>query len=104
MSDRPITDGGNNREQEDELYSLSHDISDDESPSQAVIRATASLTNTAPLDLEPLYDVIPPAHLDRSIQDTDDDTVKAEFSFTFNGCGVTVTEDQVHVRLLDENA
>lgn len=102
MSDRPITDGGSNSEPGDEASHLRYDISDDELPSQAIIRATASLTDTPPLDLDPLYDVIPPAHLDGSIQDTDDDTVKAEFSFAFNGCEVTVTGDEVHVRQLDE--
>lgn len=103
MSDRHLTDGGKDREVGDESSYLAYELSDDELPSRAVIRAVASFTDTAPLDIEPLYDVIPPAHLDGSIRDTDDDTVRTEFSFTFNGCEVTVTGDEVCVQLVDED-
>lgn len=79
---------------------LTYEIDDDELPSQAVVRAVATLTDTPILDLEPLYHVLDPDHLDGLIEGAEDNTRFYESSVTidFNGCRVTVTEDAVHVR------
>lgn len=69
---------------------------DDEPPSVAVVRAVASLTNTPVLDLEPLYDVVDPDHLD-GLFGGDAALEGSSVALAFNGCRVTVTEDCVFV-------
>lgn len=83
-------DGGYDRERTDRSQWVTYEIGEDERPSEAVVRAVAELTNRSPLELEPLYDVINPDHLDGILGETDD-SVRAELSFTFGSCGVTVT-------------
>lgn len=75
---------------------LTADIEAAEAPSETVIRAVASLTNTPPLELEPLYGVIDPVHLDALF----DNAALADRSLTFTyvGCSVTVTRESIRVR------
>lgn len=98
MTERPIPDGGD-RETPSKRRST-YEIDDGERPSKAVVRAVAALTNTPVLELEPLYDVIDPDLLDRTIASTADD-VQVEFSFAFGECEVTVTREEIHVRVPD---
>ncbi|WP_255191839.1 HalOD1 output domain-containing protein [Natronobeatus ordinarius] len=75
-------------------------------PSEAVVRAVASVTNTAVLDLDPLYDVIDPDHLDGICNRTDHSNAREERSITFrfNGCLVTVNQQTVHVQTAVDRA
>lgn len=79
--------------------SLSYEIDDTERPSIAVVRAVAELTEEDVRDLDPLYDEIDPAYLD-GIFESDDGAgcIRAEVSFEFNECCVTVTPGLVEVR------
>ncbi|ELY98414.1 HalOD1 output domain-containing protein [Natrialba asiatica] len=74
-----------------------HEFTDDQPPSETIVRAVAALTNTPVLELEPLYTVIDPAQIDETYEKTSA-AVQAEFSFTYSGCDVTVTREGVHVR------
>lgn len=74
-------------------------LDEDESPSEAVVRTVASYTDTDVLDLEPLQTVIDVEHLDglfenarrkRSIE-------RNSITFHFDGCEITVTQDDVYV-------
>lgn len=83
---------------------LTYDIDADERPSAAVVRAVASLTNSRVTDLEPLYHVIDPDHLDQLFDRPRIGGAAGDRALTirFNGCRVTVTADAVHVRELDD--
>lgn len=76
---------------------------DDERASAAVVRAVASLTNASIVDLDPLYEVIDPEHLDALFGGAHGGTAGTDRSvtFVFHGCRVTVTRDTVHVRECD---
>ncbi|WP_323173029.1 HalOD1 output domain-containing protein [Natrialba sp. PRR66] len=74
-----------------------HEFTDDQPPSETIVRAVAALTNTPVLELEPLYTVIDPTQIDETYEKTSA-AVEAEFSFTYSGCDVTVTREGVHVR------
>lgn len=100
MTEPPTTDGGNRSDGPGRSHRLRYDIDGDESPSEAVVRVVAALTDTSPLELDPLYYAVDPDHLDGIFGRTTDGTVRAESSFTFafNGCEVTLTHDEVRVR------
>jgi hypothetical protein len=82
---------------------FTYDIDPDESPSEAVVRAVAALTDARPLDLEPLYDAVDPDHLDGLFGRAGDDTARTEHSitFTYGGREITVTRETVFVRDTD---
>lgn len=79
---------------------LRYRLGGDETPSSAVVRAVASLTNTPALELEPLYDVLDPDHLDGICGGGDDETgiETCSLTFAFNGCLVTVSDEEIRVR------
>lgn len=97
MTDDPITDGG----RDDQSLRITYEIDEDESTSEAVVRAVAVLTNTSVIELDPLYDVMEPDGLDRMFERADD-PAEAKLSFEYNGCEVTVTADAVRVGKRDE--
>ncbi|ADD05736.1 uncharacterized protein Nmag_2169 [Natrialba magadii ATCC 43099] len=105
MTDELRSDGGNGDDGEGEPVPAAtrstYEITDDQSPSETVIRGVAALTNTPVLDLAPLYTVIDPTQLDELYEKTSD-AVQAELSFTYSGCAVTVTRTAVHVRIVAE--
>ncbi|WP_458186577.1 HalOD1 output domain-containing protein [Haladaptatus sp. NG-WS-4] len=79
---------------------LTCEIGEGESPSEAVVRATAALTNTPVIDLDPLYSVIDPDHLDGLFGELSSRTGHKENSvtFSFNGCCISVAGDTVVIR------
>ena len=73
------------------------------------MRAVATFLDTSPLDLDPLYDAIDPAHLD-GIFETDGTSARTDgtsartdgsVAFAFDDCRVTVTHDEIRVRDID---
>ncbi|WP_246998112.1 HalOD1 output domain-containing protein [Halosolutus gelatinilyticus] len=98
MTRIPYTDGGSDFDASDPTSELSAAPGEDETPSIVVVRAVATLTNTSPIDLDPLYHAIDPDHLDRVVQSADESAVRMEISFRYQGCEVTVTEDEIRVR------
>lgn len=103
MTNQPPEGDGGDDDRPDRAHRLTYEIDGDESPSIAVVRAVAALTDTSPLDLDPLYDVVDPEHLDGLFEGTGDDTVRTESTFTFDGCEVTVTDDVIHVERIDSD-
>lgn len=103
MSRRPRADGGSDDDPPAQSRTVSADLHDDERPSMTVVRAVAALTDTSPLDLDPLYDTIDPDKLDELFRDPDGSAVRADVRFTYSGCRVIVTEDEVHVQLLRDD-
>lgn len=95
------TDGGRDRKQASRTDQLTHEI-DDELPSEAVIKAVAALTNTPPLELDPLYQVIDPEQLNEVIRQHADSTVQATLSFEFGGCTVTVNKNEIKVNVIED--
>lgn len=88
--------GRTDRDQATEPTQLTYPISEEESPSEAVVRAVAKHTDTAILDLEPLYHIIDPEYLD-GIFEKIDGIGSAEISFQYNGSTVTVTQEVIHI-------
>lgn len=84
---------------------LVYEIGPDETPSAAVVRAVASLTDTAMLELEPLYDVVDSKHLDGLVEESNEkrSSIESSVTFDFNGCEVTVAQDTVHVHEHDRD-
>lgn len=81
---------------------LTYTLDEDERLSEAVVRAVASLTDTPIIDLDPLYDVVDPEHLNGLFEETDL-RQQSSVTFRFNRCTVTVTPDTVHVRECTDN-
>jgi len=67
-----------------------------ERPTEAVVRAVAAHTNTALLDLEPLYDVFDPTALD-DLFDTHA-SHHTRVTFRYHQCSVTVHHEEVCVQ------
>lgn len=78
---------------------LTYTLDDDERPSEAVVRAVASLTDSRIIDLDPLYDVVDPDHLNGLFDRSGDRRLHTDSSvtFEFNECTVTVTQSTVYV-------
>ncbi|WP_227356114.1 HalOD1 output domain-containing protein [Haladaptatus salinisoli] len=72
---------------------VTYEIGADELPSEAVVRATTALTNTPVIELDPLYDVVDPVHLDGVFRESNSRTIHEEKSvtFRFNECLISVT-------------
>ncbi|MFC4248865.1 HalOD1 output domain-containing protein [Natribaculum luteum] len=98
MTRRSISDGGFDRDGPTSSSRFAYEVDPDERRSEAVVRAVAALTNTSPLELEPLYEVIDPESLDRTFAETDG-AVSAEISFAFDDCAVTVTRKVIYVHV-----
>lgn len=83
-----------------------YEFGEDEPPSEAVVRATAALTDTSVIALDPLYDAVDPDHLDGLVggPPTNPDPEGRSVTFTFNGCHVSVTGQRITVRRSDEMA
>lgn len=83
---------------------VTYEIGDNELPSETVVRATAALMDMPVIELEPLYDAVDPDHLDGLFDHSGERLVCEESSvtFIFNGCRVSVTGEDVVVRLIDE--
>lgn len=96
MTDDMLTDGGSDRDQSTPSSSITYDIAPDEKPSEAVVRAVAALTEMPILDLDPLYEVIDPEHVDGIFTTDESRSQHVELSFEFNGCTVTLTHERVH--------
>lgn len=78
---------------------LTYEIDANESPTEAIVYAVASFTDTPILDLDPLYDVINPDQVDAMLETPEENGIKERtIQFHFNGCQVTVTQEKVHVR------
>lgn len=106
MTDDPHDDDGIEYDLSARGSEVTYDIDDAELPSQAVVRAVASVTNRSVLDLNPLYDVIDPGHLDGLFEDAGENSAFEERSvtFDFNECRVTLTPTEVRVRRYDDGS
>lgn len=95
----PTDEDGDVRKPSIQPASTVYERADDERPSEAVVRAVATATDTAVLDLDPLYDVLDPEQLDGIVESGNDDCFHegSSITFSFNGCRVTMTEDTVRV-------
>ena len=100
MSD-DTTDGESVTDTTTQRDSLVYEIDEDERPSVAVVRAVGALTNTATLDLEPMYHAIDPEYLDK-LASVRDGSENRSISFEYSECSVTVTPRTVQVQLAAE--
>ncbi|WP_207586225.1 HalOD1 output domain-containing protein [Halomontanus rarus] len=97
MTDENADSETNNATQSQRIV---YEIDSSERPSEAVVRAVATLTDTPVLDLDPLYRTIDPGHLDGILNDRENGRTVEEssISFVFNGCRVTVNQNSVRVQ------
>jgi hypothetical protein len=93
-------DSSDDNETATQATELTYEIGEGELPSEAVVRATAALTNTPVIDLDPLYFVMDPVHLDGLFGESRRRPGHKERSvtFSFNGCRISVNRDTVVVR------
>lgn len=68
----------------------------DEPYVQAICNAVATVTDRSMLDLEPLAETVDPDAMRGLLDDSDDP--HRSFRFTYEGCTVVVTPDEVRVR------
>ncbi|NHN58439.1 MULTISPECIES: HalOD1 output domain-containing protein [Halorussus] len=75
-----------------DTYRLHHDWRGDESVSAAVVRGVAAVTNTAPTELDPLFETLDPDALDQLYRSTARGPGRGDcwVSFCYNDCAVTV--------------
>lgn len=106
MTDRSDTGGGSEDGTASQGPEITEEIGEDEQPSEAVVRATAAFTNKTVLDLDPLFHVVDPDHLDGLFEDRGKGPgrVDGSVTFTFNGCQVSVTAQKIVVQAADESA
>ncbi|ELY56267.1 hypothetical protein C491_15007 [Natronococcus amylolyticus DSM 10524] len=84
--------------------SLSYELDADERPSEVVVHAVATLTDTPILDLDPLYHTVDPDHLDGMItgRKSSGTPTESSFSFHYHGCRVTMNQHTVRVQIDDD--
>lgn len=98
MTDEPVDD----EREHTEDGQLTYEVDDAERPSEAVVLAVAAVSDTAVLDLEPLYGTVDPEHLDGTLDPERADAPGAEYvTLEYAGCEVTVTPETVLVRDAD---
>lgn len=102
MTDEIANDDGAGLDGSDREVELSRAIGD-QPPSRAVVRAVSSLKNTPVLELEPLYEVVDPEHLDAVWRSSTSGGVgRCAVSFEYGGCAVSVFRDEVRVRRIED--
>lgn len=78
---------------ESNLYRIYYEEEDCEPVSTVIVKAVAALTNTPPIELDPLYETINPGALNRlssfDPQDSQQQT-DSHITFTYNECQITV--------------
>lgn len=93
------TNGGTEPNDTAQSETIVAEIEEGERPSEVIVRAVATLTNTAILDLDPLYNTIDPEHLDNLTDGRGESAIEdSSISFRYNGCLVTVSQGTVRVR------
>lgn len=104
MTDYSNTDGGSDGATGHRETEITYEIGENEPPSEAVVRATAALTNRSVIDLDPLFDVIDPDHLDGlfDTRGTEPGSEERSVTFTFDRCHVSITGRQIVVRAIDD--
>lgn len=95
--DRPPTEVVPSSESTAEGFDATYDPDSSRTPSSAVVKSVAAVTNTDPMDLPPLYESVDTDALDSFVEsdagaDAGDDT-NASLRFTFSGTVVTVSDD-----------
>lgn len=104
MTDNESNSDATNDGRATKTNGLTYAIDDDESPSEAVVKAVSALTGRDVLDLDPLYHIIDPDHVDGVFENLDSDAGKTEIAFEFNGCHVSVTHEEVAVEETPETS
>ena len=104
MTDHPSTDDCDENGRPGGRDEFRYDVDGDESPSHAVVHAVAAVTGRSPVDLDPLYDVVDPDHLDGlfGCRGPEPSRTGGSFVLLFDGCEVTVTRDEIRVREADD--
>lgn len=84
---------------------FTYEIGDDERPSEAVVRAVASFTETEVTDIEPLYYVgVDPENLDGLFEETETTALgNRSLTLTINGCHVTIEPGEVYVEQREDS-
>lgn len=103
MTDSPAGNDGSGARSDGREPEISYDVGESERPSEAVVRAVAALTGRRPIDIEPLYDVVDPDHLDGLFDEpgAGGGVEGRSVTFSFGGCHVSVTREEVRVRADD---
>ncbi|MFB6164739.1 MAG: HalOD1 output domain-containing protein [Haloarculaceae archaeon] len=92
MSDDALSNGGREPDRPVELISVAEADGRD-SPSEAVVRAVAAVSDRRPDALEPLYDAVDPDALDALCASTPDDTARDALTVEFRYGGYDVAVD-----------
>lgn len=104
MTRRRSTDGGIENDPAERSEAFTYERDPDETPTEGVVRAVAAVTDTCPLELEPLYDTIDPELLDDTFGSGGGSPSGASTTFVYCRCEVTVTHREVHVRAVGDAA
>lgn len=83
---------------------ITYEFDTDELPSEAIVRATAAQTGMPVTELDPLFNVVDHDHLNGLFDVVGRQPAADEVSvgFTFNGCRVSVTGEEVVVRSINQ--
>lgn len=87
-------------------YRICHDLRSDESVTVTVVRAVAIVTNTPPMDFDPMFETIDPDALNRLFNGPSGDSPQDSnwVSFRFNDCAVQVSASGTIEITPDEDA
>lgn len=87
-------------------YQLSPDWGHDHPVTTAIVLGVSEITETSPIDIEPLYGVVDPDALDNLYAPKGNATLRrgsGSTSFRFHGCDVTVyPSGEIEIRPLDD--
>jgi hypothetical protein len=72
---------------------ITYDREPDELPARSVVRAVAATIGVDPRRMRPLSDVVDPDALNQLFEPASEDRPTDRVTFRFNGCTVTVYED-----------
>lgn len=72
-------------------------LENEDTISMAVVTAVADATGQSPLEMDPLWESIDTDALETLLSDTDRTGLSLTVSFTYCGCTVTVTDDDIQV-------
>lgn len=101
---RRRTDDGIENERPERSEAFTYERDPGETPTESVVRAVSAVTDTSPLELEPLYGTIDPDVLEGTFGSPEDAPPGASMTIIYCSCEVTVTPREVHVRAVDDAA
>ena len=104
MTRRRRTDSSIENGRAERSEAFTYERGSDETATESVVRAVSAVTDTSPIELDPLYDTVDPDVLNGTFDSPADTPPGASFTILYCSCEVTVTPREIHVRAVGDAA